>query len=259
MRHALRGDAHELVRHVAHALLQPRLAGLPADAAEPVEFARLGAVARQKLEILDRQEQPVAAGVMDLQAIMRRARRLDGLQADEAADAVVDMDDEIAGGERAASASTSCARRLRFDCRTSRSPRISCSPIIAKIGGLETVLQRDDRERQRAGARGLRLRIGGDELQRFQPMLGEHMAEPLARAVGPAGDDDRQALLAQRPHVGDGGLEHIDVLVLPFGREIATDPAAAVDDVERIGRRLERVSRATGCAASRSFHSPSLR
>ena len=61
----------------------------------------LRAVARQKLEIFDRQEQPVAAGIVDLEAIVRRARRLDRLQSDEAADAVVDMDDEIASGERA--------------------------------------------------------------------------------------------------------------------------------------------------------------
>ena len=61
---------------------------------------RLRAVARQQFEILDRQEQPVAAGVVDFEAIVRRARRLDRLQADEAADAVVDMDDEIAGAQR---------------------------------------------------------------------------------------------------------------------------------------------------------------
>ena len=99
-RQPLRGDAHQFGRHVAHALLQPRLAGLPAGRAEPVEVAGLRAVARQQLQVFDRQEQPVAAGVMDLQAIVRRARRLDRLQADEAADAVVDMDDEIAGAQR---------------------------------------------------------------------------------------------------------------------------------------------------------------
>ena len=36
---------------------------------------------------------------MDFEAIVRRARGLDGAQADEAADAVIDVDDEIAGGE----------------------------------------------------------------------------------------------------------------------------------------------------------------
>ena len=72
-----------------------------ADPAEPVELdaGLLRAVARQQLDVLDRQEQLVAAGIMDFQAIVRRAGGFDGAQADEAADAVVDMDDEIAGGQ----------------------------------------------------------------------------------------------------------------------------------------------------------------
>ncbi len=36
---------------------------------------------------------------MDFEAVVRRAGGLDGAQADEAADAVIDVDDEIAGGE----------------------------------------------------------------------------------------------------------------------------------------------------------------
>ena len=134
LRHALGGDADELARHLAHALLEPRLARLPPCPAELVELARLRAVARQKLEVLDRQEEPVAAGVVDLEAVVRRAGGLDRLEADEAADAVVDVDDEVARGQRAASASTSWARRLRLTRRTSRSPRMSCSPMIAKLG-----------------------------------------------------------------------------------------------------------------------------
>ena len=70
-------------------------------AAEPVELdARLlRAVARQQLDVLDRQEQLVAAGIVDFQAVVRRAGGLDRLQADEAADAVVDVHDEVAGRE----------------------------------------------------------------------------------------------------------------------------------------------------------------
>ena len=55
VRHPLGGDADELAGHLAHALLQPRLARLPACSAEPVELAGLRAVARQELEIFDRQ------------------------------------------------------------------------------------------------------------------------------------------------------------------------------------------------------------
>ena len=72
---------------------------LPGAAAEPIELHALliRAIARQKLDVLDRQEQPVVAGIHDEEAVMRRALDLDGLQALEAADAVIDMDDEIAG------------------------------------------------------------------------------------------------------------------------------------------------------------------
>ena len=89
-------------RHVAQPALQLGLARLPGAAAEPVEhgLGRVRAVARQQLDVLDRQEQPAVAGIVDLEAVMRRARRLDGLQADEAADAVVDVDDDVAGRQR---------------------------------------------------------------------------------------------------------------------------------------------------------------
>ena len=62
--------------------LHARLALLPARAAEPVELRRafVRAVARQKFDVLDRQEQ-LAAVILQLQAIMRRAGDVDGLQA----------------------------------------------------------------------------------------------------------------------------------------------------------------------------------
>ena len=96
---ALGRDLDQLVGDLADAVLQPRLARLPAGAAEPVELdaGLLGAVARQQLDVLDRQVQLGALGVVDFQAVVRRAGRLDVLQADEAADAVIDMHDEIAG------------------------------------------------------------------------------------------------------------------------------------------------------------------
>ena len=86
---------------LADAVLHARLARLPGAAAEPVELdaGAFRAVARQELDVLDRQEQLVAAGIMDFEAIVRRAGGLDGAQAHEAADAVIDVDDEIAGGE----------------------------------------------------------------------------------------------------------------------------------------------------------------
>src|SRR5271157_2491887 len=70
--------------------------------AEPVErgFGLVRAVARQKLDILHRHEELVAGVIMQFQTVMRRARRLDLLEADKAPDTVIDMDDEIARRKR---------------------------------------------------------------------------------------------------------------------------------------------------------------
>ena len=71
-------------------------------------------------------------------------------------------------------------------------------------------------------------------------MLGEHVAQALARAVAPAGDDDVQTARAQRLHMRDRGVEHVGALVLPLGGEVASGMAAAIDGVNGVGRRFER-------------------
>ena len=220
-------------RHLADALLQPRLARLPARAAEPVEL-RLGvlrAVARQKLEILDRQEQPVAAGIVDLEAIVRRARRLDRLQPDEAADAVVDMDDEIAGararrfGEHVLRAALALAR-----WRTSRSPRMSCSPMTARSAGLEALLERRSPP---AAARRRALLAPARRTRRARPASARARRARGRGARASRRDQPatmtRWPALAQRADMRDRRVEDVGVLVLPLGREIAPRPAAAID------------------------------
>ena len=95
------GDLDQLAGDFADPVLQLGLARLPAAAAKPVEFDMgvVGAVARQQFDILDRQEQLGLGGVMQFETVMRRAGDVERLQADEAADAMLDMDHEIAGGE----------------------------------------------------------------------------------------------------------------------------------------------------------------
>ena len=96
----LGGDLDQLARDFADAVLHPRLARLPGGAAEPIEFGAgfFRAVARQQFDVFNRQEQLVAAGIMDFEAVVRRASGFDGAQADKPADAVIDVNDEIAGG-----------------------------------------------------------------------------------------------------------------------------------------------------------------
>ena len=97
-----------------------------------------GSVARQKFQVFDWQEEPVAAGVMDFQAIVRRAGGFYGLEPDEAPDAVVDMDDEIA-----------CRQSARFR------QHILCATLafgVAHEPVAENVLLADDGETGRLEA-----------------------------------------------------------------------------------------------------------
>ncbi len=99
---AFGGDLDQAVGDIANALLEPRLARLPRRAAETVEIGVgiVGTVAGQQFDILDRQEQLVAALILDFKAIMRGTRRRDRLKPEKPSDAVIRMDDQIAGAER---------------------------------------------------------------------------------------------------------------------------------------------------------------
>ncbi len=246
MQHAGGGDFYQPLRHLADAQFQAGFPLAPGGMAEPVErnFRVFRAIARQKLDILDRQEKLVAAGIMQLQAIVRRARRLDMFQADETADAVIDMDDKV-------------ARRKRRDLGEEIFGPFP-APALGRETVAENILLADDREiaGDKAGlqpdhgesdagvaqAHGVAER--GNELLLFQPMFGENRAEALARAVGPAGDDDFLALALQGADMVDRRLKDIGVFVIALWREIAPRRAAAVDDFDRaLGRRERRETR----------------
>ena len=151
-------DLDQLVGDLADARLHARLARLPCPAAEPVEvddvFFR--AVTREQLGVLDRQEQLVAAGVVDFEAVVRRAGGFDRAQPHEPSDAVIDVHHEIAGGE---------AGRLRDEVlRLARRPARPHQPVAEDVlladhrgvGGLEAALEPEHGEpdlRQRQALR----------------------------------------------------------------------------------------------------------
>ena len=142
-------DLDQLARHLADAVLQPRLAGLPADAAELVELdvGVLRAVAREQLDVLDRQIELGAFRVVQLEAIVRRAGGLDRLQAGEAPDAVIDMHDEIAGIE-AGDLGDEVLRPLR-GAAAPHEP-VAENVLLGddrEIGGLEAGFEAEHRER----------------------------------------------------------------------------------------------------------------
>ena len=156
----LGGDLDQFAGDLADAVFHPRLARLPGGRAQPIELGAglLRAVARQKLDVLDRQEQLVAAGIMDFEAIVRRAGGFDGAQADEAADAMIDMDDEIAGGE---------ARHLGDEIIGALGLPAAAHQTLAQnvllgdqrdIGGLETGFDAEHRQRHLRARQSQRLR-----------------------------------------------------------------------------------------------------
>ena len=91
-------DLDERRRHFADALLEACFAVLPTRAAKPVQFRAgiFGAVAGKQFEIFDRKKQAIVIGVVDFETVVRRAERFDGFEADETADAMIDVHDEIA-------------------------------------------------------------------------------------------------------------------------------------------------------------------
>ena len=144
----LGGDLDQFAGDLADAVLHPRLARLPGRAAEPVQLGAglVGAIAREQFDILDRQEQFVAAGIVDFETIVRRAGGFDGAQAGEAADAVIDVDDEIAGGE-ARDLGDEILRAFRW---APRADEPLAENVLFRdqcdVGGLETGFQAKHRE-----------------------------------------------------------------------------------------------------------------
>ena len=95
---ALGCDADQALGHIEQPLLELGLAHLPCAAAQLVELrlTAFGAIARQKIDVFDRQKQLGIVGVLQLETGMRGAGSFDRLQADEAADAVFGVDDDRA-------------------------------------------------------------------------------------------------------------------------------------------------------------------
>src|SRR6476620_2691774 len=91
----------QFARNFADSALHARLARLPVAATKTIEIdlRLLGAVARQKIHVLDRQIELGAFGVVNFKAVMGRASRLDWLESLETANTMVHMDHQITGSE----------------------------------------------------------------------------------------------------------------------------------------------------------------
>ena len=195
---------------------------------------RLGrAVARQQLDVLDRQVELVAAR-------RSRARR----QSCGAPSAVMVVSPSkrpmpwSAWTTRSptprlvASVMTSAARRALRRGRTSRSPRMSCSAMTARSARLEALLEAEHGERRRVGRQRQRLGVALD-LRRAVSSCSASSVASRSRAPGvkaatitrrPAPAAVRSARRRRRTRCASGGGA--------LGREVAPGPAA-----ERAHRR----------------------
>ena len=97
------GGLQQLVGDLADSLAHFCASPLPGFAAEPVELDRVfgRAVAAQHVDVLDRDEQLIAPGILEHHAVVRALADLDRLESEIFPDAVLGMDHQIAAIERA--------------------------------------------------------------------------------------------------------------------------------------------------------------
>ncbi len=223
------GDLDELGGNLADALLEASFARLPADAAEPIELGHpvARAIARQQLDVLDRQVELVAAGVADLEAIVRSAERRNGGEPIEAADAVVGVHDEVADGE-AGRLGDEVGGAARLAARAHQP--VAEDVLLAddsEVGCVEALLHAEHRKADVALAERLGLGVAVDLARVGEAVLGKQGMEPFARARRKGRDQHALALALQAANVGDGRVEDIGALARSLGREVA--PCAAAE------------------------------
>ena len=217
------------------ALRTLRFRALPRRAAELVERRLAGAaVFLDQVEPLDRHEQLVVAGVAELHELLGGIADADLLEPDELADAVIDVDDEVADLEIAKVGK----KRLRDGAMA------VAAPLDLRALFLEDVRLGDDLQLRRGKPEAFRELADGDEDGDVQQLVGavhQHAAqvvfgEQLDRALGAAfGAGDEQhgvAALAHAAHFGDPFLN----AAAKFHRRLARDVERCAGPPVRRGR-----------------------
>ena len=198
-------DLDQLAGDLADAVLHPRLARLPAAAAEPVELdvGLLGAVARQQLDVLDRQDtawRRRRSGFPGNRAARRPPRWSAGRRSGRCRDRHARRDRRPT---RLVTSAMKFSARLRGAARPHQP--VAENVLLADdggVGGLEAGLRgRARRARPAASAAPAPPATSATVRQIVQPVLGEHVAHALARAFAPQRDDDALAGRLQRLHV----------------------------------------------------------
>ena len=128
---------------------------------------------------------------------MRRARRVDGLEPYEAPDAVIGVHHEVAG-RQARRLDQHVARLLGLAAADQAVAQDILLGDDGQIRRFEAAFEAQQSEADGGLGRLARVRDGGNLLDFLDAMRAEHRAQPLARAVGPAGHDHALAVGLQR-------------------------------------------------------------
>ena len=239
---ALGRDFHQLMSDLADAVLHPRLARLPSRAAEAVEFDLevFRAVARQQVDILDRQIQLGLAGIMQFETVMRRPGCLDRLQPDEPADTVIDVNDKITS-RQARRLGDEILRALRDTARPHKA--VAEDVLFANDGnavGFEAGFEAEHRKRHiglRARQRLLPCRDIGEI---GDAVIAQHMPHAIARAFAPQRNDDILVVALQSGDVPCHRIKDIGVLLGAISGKIVPLPRAYIDDGAVLIRHRKR-------------------
>ena len=226
----------QVVGNLADAFLEARLLRLPGAATQTVKLHafRLGTVAREEIDVLDRNEESVVVVIDQQQAVVRRALHLDGAKALEAADAVVDVDHVVARSERG---------EFGDDIRRLAGPAGAAHHAVAQnvllgndgdVVRLEAFFegQHHDVDQRGRTARHISPGLGiGDGLHL---VVAQDGGETFRRTFRPCGQHHALARLAQRLDVGLHGLIDIAARFRALCRK-APAPAAAEGDGIALG------------------------
>ena len=230
-------ELEQLLRHVAHRLLDLGLRALPRRAAEPIDRRpRRAGVLLHEVEPLDRDEQLVLAGVAQLEELLHAVADADLLQADEHADAVVDVDDEVADLEVAQVGEKRLRRRP--------APLGRAALFLEDVGfgvDLQAGVRQTEPARQRADRdehRGVPRVLGALDRDREDVVFLEQLDRPLGAARRRGDKQRRLAGVAQPPDLGRPSPARAPSVPRPAGSGRGA-PAAVADP-------------AVGCGASSS-------
>ena len=166
---------------------------------------------------------------MQLEAIMRRAGYFQRLQPDEPADAVLDMDHEIARRETRDLGD----EIVELAARLARAHQAIAQNVLfaddGDIAGLETGFHAEHRQHGFVARRRLHGAPGVDAGDVRELVISQHARHAVARAFAPQRDHDFLALGLQGPHVRHHSFEHVDIAVGALRGEAAPLSRAGID------------------------------